>query len=397
MRSKLGKNNQQWIFDYIIRTTGKTAHWELDAAMEKLPSEVKSWDMIPKFFAKKAAREEEFARRAEEAGHLSTALEAYCRASRNYFNAQHYICEDDNPEKIRLNEKLQYCNEKVRKYVGHPVEKLEIPWGDKTVPALLHLVPDRKKAPCVLYIPGMDSSKEMFPTQPTSPVVNPNPFIQRGMHAMAIDLPGQGECNLRKIRANPSAHKEAAKAAIDYLMTRPEVDGNKIGLYGISMGSFWGSDIAGADNRIKATVTALGCYFVNKHTIFDETSPRFRLTFKYMAGIEDDDEFDEMTAKMTLKGVGKNIKNPFLIWIGEFDPLCPLEEAEAFFDEIAGPKEMWIMEDDFHAAFARGLDSIPMPHFAADWLKGKLEGKYPKDLARKVLIPLNGMGPYTSE
>jgi hypothetical protein len=33
MRPKLGKNSQQWIFDYLIRTTGKTAHWELDAVL----------------------------------------------------------------------------------------------------------------------------------------------------------------------------------------------------------------------------------------------------------------------------------------------------------------------------------------------------------------------------
>ena len=98
---------------------------------------------------------------------------------------------------------------------------------------------------------------------------------------------------------------------------------------------------------------------------------------------------------MTLKGVGAKIKNPFLIWMGEFDPCCPLEEAEAFFNEIAGPREMWVMEDDFHAAFSRGLCSIPMAYISADWLKDKLDDKYPRDLSRKILIPLNGAGPYT--
>ena len=102
MRGKLGKNSQQWIFDYLIRTTGKSAHWELDAMLEKLPTEIKSWDMIPKVLGKKAAREEEFGRRAEEAGHLSTAWEAYNKAVDTYFYAQHMICEDDNPKKIQL-------------------------------------------------------------------------------------------------------------------------------------------------------------------------------------------------------------------------------------------------------------------------------------------------------
>ena len=394
MRPKLGKNNQQWIFDYMIRTTGKTAHWEFDASLEKLPPEVKSWAMIPKFLGKKAAREEEFGRRAEEAGHLKTAWEAYSKAVISYFSAQHIICEDDNAEKIRLWERLLQCQEKVRKYNEYPIERIEITWGDKTFPAYLHLMQDRKKAPCVLYIPGMDRGKETFPNDPFGGT-QVNPFMQRGFHVLAIDGPGSGESNLRKIRVLPDNYKEAAKAAVDYLVTRPEIDSDKIVLWGSSMGSYWGSQVAAFDNRIKAAAVSRACFFMNRHTIFEEASPRFRLTFKYMAGIEDDDEFDEYVAKMTLKGVASKIKCPFLIWTGEFDPLCPLDEADAFYDELAGPKEMWIMEDDFHGGFARGLCRIRMDEFAADWLKDKLEGKYPHGLARRVLIPPNGMGPYT--
>jgi len=32
-----------------------------------------------------------------------------------------------------------------------------------------------------------------------------------------------------------------------------------------------------------------------------------------------------------------------------------------------------------------------MAHFAADWLRDKLAGKFPKDLNRKIRIPLNGL------
>ena len=227
MRSKLGKNNQQWLWDYIIKTTGKTAHFELDSMLEKLPVEVKSWDMIPKFLGKKAAREEEFGRRAEEAGHFKTAWEAYTRAYLTYFSAQHAICEDDNSQKIGLYERLLHCHEKVRKYGNYPIEKIEIPWGDKTIPALLHLVPDKKKAPCIVHIPGMDRGKECFPHTPGA--LMDNPFLQRGLHVLVIDGPGQGECNLRKIKVCPDNHKETGKAAIDYLMTRPEISSSIYG------------------------------------------------------------------------------------------------------------------------------------------------------------------------
>lgn len=256
--------------------------------------------MIPKVLGNRAARVEEFGRRAEEAGHLQTAAQAYIRAWQSYHTAQHAICQDDKPEKLRLYQRALYCHDKVRTYSEYPIEKIEVPWGDKTLPALLHLVPDRRKAPCVLYVPGMDLSKEGFPNTAGTLIVNP--FMKRGLHVLSIDGPGQGECNLRGIKVYPDNHKEAAKAAIDYLLTRPEVDGDRIGLYGMSMGSYWASHIAGFDSRIKATVAVLGCFMMDTHPIFEEASPRFRLTYKYMAGIQDDDEFDRMVARMTLKG-----------------------------------------------------------------------------------------------
>ncbi len=268
MKAKLGKNNQQWIFDYIIRTTGKTAHWELDATLGKLPPEVRRWDMIPKIMGKQAARSEDFGREAEEAGHFRTAWEAYRRAANAYFLAQHIVCEDDNPEKIRLYQKFLSCHEKVRKYSGHHVEKLEIPWGDRTVPALFHLAPVSGKAPCVINIPGMDQTKETFPSSPGNSLVYPNPFLERGMHVLAMDGPGQGECNLRKIRYQPENYNEAGKAVIDYLITRPEVDSEKIGVYGISMGSYWGSHLAAFDSRVKATVATMGCFWVDRPPYF---------------------------------------------------------------------------------------------------------------------------------
>ena len=391
MRPKLGKNNQQWIFDYLIKATGASAHWEYAAGT--FPAEVKQWDMICKVVSKHAARQEEFGRRAAEAGHFKTAWEAYTRATAHYYDAQHTICEDGHPEKIRLYERLLHCHEKVRKYCEYTIEKIEIPWGDKTIPALLHLVPGGKKAPCVLQIPGMDQNKETFPNNRGSFILNP--FMKRGMHVLSIDGPGQGESYMRKIWVRPNNHNEAAKAAIDYLMTRPEIDGDKIGLYGISMGTYWASHIAAFDPRIKATAAIMGCFMMDRHPIFEEASPRFRLTYKYMAGIEDDDEFDELVVnKMSLKGIGKNIKSPFLMLAGEFDPLNPLEEADAFFNEIAGPKEMWVMEDDYHGAYPAGFSEIPPAHIMADWLKDKLEGKYPQDLNRRVLVPTKGMGPY---
>ena len=287
MRDKFGPNSQQWIYDWIIKTTGRTDHWEL-SSVPQLPPEVKSWDMIPKVLGKQAARLEKVAEAAAAAGHTRTAWESYLRATSTYFDAQHFITEDDNPKKIALYTRLLACYDKVIEFNEYPIEKVELPFGDTTIPALLHLVPGVKKAPCLLYIRGMDQCKEVFPI--TMGTVMDNHFHKRGIHLFIIDGPGQGECNLRKIRTRPNNHVEAGKAAVDYLLTRPEVDHDAIGVYGASMGSYWASHIAAADPRISACMVGMLCVMMRRHAIFEEAAPKFRQIFKYMAGIRDDDD-----------------------------------------------------------------------------------------------------------
>ncbi len=46
------------------------------------------------------------------------------------------------------------------------------------------------------------------------------------------------------------------RASVDYLLTRPEVDGERIGCIGLSIGGFRSAHLAGLDPRIKASVVA---------------------------------------------------------------------------------------------------------------------------------------------
>ena len=77
------------------------------------------------------------------------------------------------------------------------------------------------------------------------------------------------------IRVTLGNYEKAGKAFIDYLVKRPEVDAEKIGLFGISMGSYWAPRIAAYDHRVKAVAAATAC-FGQKNWIFNESSPRFK-------------------------------------------------------------------------------------------------------------------------
>ena len=139
--------------------------------------------------------------------------------------------------------------------------------------------------------------------------------------------------------------ERAGSAAIDYLETRNDVDASRIGVYGWSMGSYWGPRIAAHDSRVKALVGAMGVY-QQKDTIFKHSKPAYRANYMYMSNIHDEQAFDEMTAQMTLAPVADRIKCPTLLVMGEFDELCPLEDGEQLFEMLKCPKEMWVDQNE---------------------------------------------------
>jgi len=380
------RDSQQWILDWIVKTTGRVQNFERDERI--IPAGAKSYRMAAKLLGEEADHQFAVAQAAEKRRHTRTALEMYWRASLTYREGQHCIFEDDHPRKLYLHGRLMASYDKIMKLADYPIERVEVPFQGKSLQGILHLLPDRRKAPCVIYVPGMDQTKEIYP-DPFN-----NHFLTRGMHALSIDGPGQGISNIRKIRVTHDNYEKAGKAFIDYLVKRPEMDAEKIGLFGISMGSFWAPRIAAYDARVKAVAAATAC-FGQKNWIFNESSPRFKQVFMYMAGIQDEAQFDKLAEKMTLLGYAKKIRCPILLATGEFDPLCPVEDAYAVFDELSAPKELWVWENEAHALNtlkgAAGLDIHPL---AADWLKDKLEGRYDRKLAREVYVRQAGHGPY---
>jgi dipeptidyl aminopeptidase/acylaminoacyl peptidase len=382
------RDNQQWILDWLVKETGRVQNFANDE--REVPPEVKSYRMIPRAMYKQALHFERIARGADEAGHADTARSAYWKAAEVYHHAQHTIFEDDNQEKIVLHQRMTNVYDRIVELADYPVETVEVPWQGQKIQGRLHLLKDRRRAPTVLFIPGMDMTKELFPS-PLS-----NPYARRGMHVLSIDGPGQGISNLRKIRVTDDNYEQAASAAIDYLVHRPEVDAERIGVVGTSFGSHWGTRLAAMDTRVKALATTHAVYGP-KQAIFEEASPRFKQTFMYMAGIGDEDAFDTMAARMTTVGYGRQIKCPTLMVTGEFDPLCHMEAAVELFEELAGPKEMWVFENEFHRVSGKeGIAGIEIAPFMADWVKDALDGKHPSDLRKIVLVPQKtGAGPFT--
>jgi dipeptidyl aminopeptidase/acylaminoacyl peptidase len=380
------RDEQQWILDLALNMRGRVQNFERDDP--ETPKRAHNYRMLPKMWREAAEHHEALARRAHAAGFLATATEHYDHAVEAYRMAQHPIFYDDHPVKKYLYGKLAEMVDRRSECASYPIERVEVPFDGKTISCLLHLLPDRRQAPCVIYVPGMDQTKEVFPRAAN------NIAIPRGFHVLAMDGPGQGNSNMQKIRAVGDNYERAAKAVIDYALSRTEIDPEKIAIYGISMGSYWSLRLASDDHRMAAVVSAVACFNPNS-TIFTESSPRFKQMFMYMAGVDDEERFDAVARTMTVRGHLEKIRCPALLVTGEFDPLCPLEEAVEAFEAIRTPKEMWVFENQFHPLWKlANLGDLDCHQYALDWLHVALTKGLPTGHRRIAYVKVNGDGPW---
>jgi len=383
-RLRTRRDEQQWILDLALNLRGRVQNFERDEP--ETPRRAHNYRMLSKMWREAAEQHEALARRAQAAGFLATATEHYDHAIEAYRMAQHPIFYDDHPVKQRLYAKLVEMVDRRSECAPYPIERVEVPFEGQSIACLLHLLPDRRRAPCVLYVPGMDQTKEAFPRAAR------NVAIPRGFHVLAMDGPGQGASNLRKIRAVGDAYERAARAVLDWALRRPEIEA--VVVYGISMGSYWALRLASEDHRMRAVASAVACFNPNG-TIFTEASPRFKQMFMYMAGLDDEEAFDRMAAQMTVRGRLAQVRCPTLLVTGEFDPLCPLEEAIEAFDELRVPKELWVFENQFHQLWKLpNLGSLDCHEYVLDWLARVLARGLPAEHRRIAYVRVGGDGPW---
>ncbi len=375
---------QRWILDSIIKTVG--IEWdqnrigytlgpcgpEATADFAGVRARVRKFNDISREFRRAAVRREALARRFEEEGRMVASRESFFIAAMLYGSAQWPIFENSQ-ENIDLNAKKIECYLKYAQYADHEVRRVEIPFGEKSLPGYLHLPARRSsgKLPCLLAIDGMDGFKEMQHS------LYGDRFFERGIASLAIDGPGQGECTVRDIHVTGTNFKDAGRAALAWMRAQPEIDPDRIAVRGVSFGSLWATQVASVDDRIKGCSVEFVCHEPGGNTIFNMASPTFKLRFMYMAGYEDEEEFDKFAETITWQGVGEGIKCPYLVIAGEDDPLSPIEYTYQLLNTIKSPKQLLLYQGEEHGLHTTTSSALG-PHwgvYEADWIKDRLDGK----------------------
>lgn len=377
---------QRWIVDAVVNLIG--VEWDqpriaytaaaggTDAFVDfrLAAARIKKIADIDREFARAAERREARAKQYEEEGRTVAARESYLIASLLWSLARWPILElNDWLEELEVN--MNRCYAKFIDYAPHPVERVEIPFGNKSLPAYLHL-PHKpgpgEKFPCVINIPGMDSSKE------NGVSIYGDKALKRGMAVLSVDGPGQGECFARRVLVDETAHMEAAEAELGWLADRAEIDMDNIVIRGTSFGSFFGiQSAARLGDRVKGVAVSAVCHEPGCNTLFNMACPSFKMRFMFMAGYDDEAEFDRFTPNLDLRPIAGDVKCPVLVTAGEDDQLSPLEFTRDLMSRIKTPKQLVVYQAGEHSfggsrAALNGENPITL---ATDWMRARIDGK----------------------
>jgi dipeptidyl aminopeptidase/acylaminoacyl peptidase len=181
-----------------------------------------------------------------------------------------------------------------------------------------------------MYIPGMDGVKEDNPA-------SGDPFLERGFAVLAIDGPGQGETREGGITCDASNYADAGKLACDYLIKRPEIDPDRLGVMGSSMGSYWAPCVVAQEKRFKACAREWRLYGARPIRDFQHVLADFKLNYMYMSGYDDEAAFDEFCRTLSLRGVTAKITCPYMVVAGEDDEHCDMKFVYELMSEIPAP------------------------------------------------------------
>ena len=379
-------DEQRWVLDNIIQANG--IDWDQSHTavairsggtaavpdMADLRRRVRRLVDIGPAFEALAKKRETAAIAAERNGDKILARDNYYLAC-NYWASAMWTIDEVDDKLIGLNKKKRATFNKYAGLADHHIEWVELPYRGKTLPAILHLPPgyyqSSSKVPVIVAVSGMDGFKER------SVALYNDTWMQRGYAVLAFEGPGYWEPPLRGIYVDVPGWAEAAKSLADWLVKRPEIDAGKIGMTGVSYGSFFTVIMMAADARYKACAVTGTCYEPGGETIFNRASPTFKKRFMFMSGITDEREFDEFRKTIDWNGYAQKVKGAYLVACGEYDQLCPLEYTDAFVKALGGPKQLLVYEGGNHSiALTTATERGPEPRaYQAEWMAARLEGK----------------------
>jgi dienelactone hydrolase len=335
----------------------------------------------------------EKAQRSAEAskavGHEVSAREAYLRACEYYRSAYFFRRSDlDDPKLLAAWRRQRECFRAAAAHFEHPCEAVEIPYEGTTLSGYF-LRPDDsgELRATIVAFPGYDAPvEESYPAAAA-------PALRRGYSALLFDGPGQASSLYEKRLYFRPDYEVVLKAVVDYAVSRPEVDAERIALIGRSFGGLLAPRAATGEHRFAALIADPGQYDLGE--IARSSMPKDVVVMveaddlavdEVFAGMLADPhrreyygsrmatfgansmrEFLRMLSGYTVRDRAGQISCPTLVTGNEADPIAA--QARQLYDALECPKEfVFFTEGEGAGGHCEGLGQSLFSQRSYDWL-----------------------------
>lgn len=196
----------------------------------------------------------QIAESCDAAGRSVSAREAYLRAS-NYYRTS-YLPLFGAPVEARLVEAFDreaeaFARAAVR--MSPAVEAVEIPYEGTSLPGYFHRADDTgQPRPTLIATNGYDA------TVHEAHFAHAVAAVRRGYHCLSFDGPGQGRPLIHQGLVFRPDWEAVVRPVVDYALTRPEVDPQRIALIGWSFGGYLAPRAASGEHRLAACIADPG-------------------------------------------------------------------------------------------------------------------------------------------
>ena len=360
----------------------------LATANEIHEGDFESWHVA---WQRTAACVEALATHALQQGHRVSARQAFLRASNYYRTAEFFLAPDD-PRRRPTFEKSRTTFWKFLELSGLYVERVRIPYEGTTLPGYFYRVDDSSVArPTLLALGGFDSTGEELYFFAAAPA------LQHSYNILTFEGPGQSKpLRTEHLPARPD-YEVPVRAAVDYLLTRPEVDHERIALMGSSLGGYYAARAAAFEPRIKALIShgvffdwwatqiktkpALGFLLSKVKTpraiqAILNVAMRFNSELRWsvknamwVLGVETPGEVIHEIQHYSLKDVVGLIQQPTLILHGAKDHFIPQEQVDMLCAGLKAPKTLRVFTQEEGAEEHCQMGNLALMHQVLfDWL-----------------------------
>lgn len=287
------------------------------------------------------------------AGLLETARMSYRKAAACHHYAEFFYF-DDMAAKQASRDRVTAVFEHLLPHLREVVRPFRVHHEGTLVPGYLMMPPGEGPWPTVVLVNGLDSAKEV------ELYAFARELLVRGMAAVVFDGPGQGV----HVGRTPMVvdFERVVAAVLAEVTAAPEVDTERMGIFGVSFGGYLAARAAAFLPGFRACVNLSGGF---DHDSFASINAMVREDFRIVFGMPDDASMEHLARSvLNLRDVPP-LQVPLLAIHGELDSIIPMESCERMLTWAAGGTELIRYPGERHVATNYFGDFIPR---FCDWM-----------------------------